>query len=105
MQIDYEDIRVMGNQIGNLIDLYKEYVAIDLRAMLYAAPNKSITLRDDMWVDCWNKGFSFLVKSVKLRSDNSVMIVGEYCGKEQVEFFSYIINFRQMKQIADQILP
>ena len=105
MQIDYEDMRVMGNQIDYLIDFYKESVIIDLRAMLYAAPNKSISLRDDVWVDCWNRGYSFLVKSVKLRNDNSVLIVGEYCEKEDVEFLSYINNFYKIKQIADQILP
>lgn len=104
MQIDYEDMRVMGNQIDHLINLYKEYVAIDLRTMLYAAPNKTITLRDDVWVDCWNRGYGFLVKSVKLRDDDSVMIVGEYCEKEDDEFLSYINNFKQIKQIADQIL-
>lgn len=104
MQIDYEDMRVMGNQIDRLIDFYKECVVIDLQAMLYATPNKTITLREDVWVDCWNRGWGFLVKSVKLRNDNSVMIVGEYCGKEDDEFLSYINNFNQIKQIADQIL-
>lgn len=104
MLIDYEDMRAMGNQIDHLIELYKEFVVSDLQAMLYAAPNKSITLREDVWVDCWNRGWGFLVKSVKLRNDNSVMIVGEYCGKEDDEFLSYIYNFKQIKQIADQIL-
>lgn len=104
MQINYEDMRVMGNQIDRLIDLYKECLVIDLQAMLYAAPNKTITLREDVWVDCWNRGWGFLVKSVKLRNDDSVMIVGEYCGKEDDEFLSYINNFNQIKQIADQIL-
>ena len=63
--LDYEDTKVMGNQIYHLIDLYKEYVTDDLRTMLYAAPNNSITLRNGVWVDCCNRGWGVSCKKHK----------------------------------------
>lgn len=108
MVIDFENIDILGRQIQTLEEDYKELAEFELAGWLRAAPNNEITLTESVYVDCYNRVYAFNVKKLKLRNknDNSVLIVGEYCNKEDVaEFFTSIWNFKQMKRIVEQIIP
>jgi len=108
MVIDFLDIVVLGRQIQTLEEDYKEIAEFELAGCLRTAPNNEMMLKESVLVECWNRRYSFNVKKLRLRqSDESVMIVGDYFGKEDIEeeFFSYIWNFKDMKRIVDQIIP
>lgn len=105
MKIDYNDTKHLGNQIQMLLDNYKEFAEQDILSIIRVAPEKKICLQEEVFVDTWNRAYTFTVKSLML-VNNNLMIVGKYCDKQDVcEFFSYISNFIQIKRIVDQILP
>ena len=107
MLIDFTDLRVLGRQIQTLEENYKETAEFEISELLRVAPNCELHLTESIMVDCFNRAYPFTVKKLKLRSknDNSVMIVGEYFGKDdKMEFFTSIWNFKQMKRIVDQII-
>ena len=107
MLIDFTDLGVLGSQIQTLEEVYKETSEFELVKWLRAAPNYELRLTESVIVDCYNRAYPFTVKKLKLRSknDTSVMIVGEYFGKDdKMEFFTSIWNFKQMKRIVDQII-
>lgn len=53
-------------------------------------------------VHTWNKGYDFTCKGLKKRaSDGSIMMVGTYCGKDDVEFLSYVHGYEQDKKMVE----
>ena len=109
VDIAYDDILVMGDQIHDLILLYKEYAEEDVKRWLMGTEKHESIVRGGIWCDFWNRGYPIKVNKVKLReSDKSVMVCGENLatGKDDdEEFFSYICNFRQMQQIVAEVIP
>lgn len=56
-------------------------------------------------IHTWNKGYDFTCKGLKKRaSDGSIMMVGTYCGKEDVEFLSYVHGYEQDKKMVETML-
>lgn len=108
MNIAYDDTIIMGQQIESLEYKYKNFVEEDIVYLLQQMPSHEMNLQDDLFVHFWNRGYPILVKKVRLReSDNALMVVGKSyfnAEKEDEEFFSYMMNFRQIKRIAEQIL-
>jgi hypothetical protein len=103
---DFDDINDFGDRIESLEELYRKLAEKEIFKLLKDSDNREITLKKLIVVDCWNRGYSFVVKKLKLRKDDSVMIVGDYAGKNDVtEFFSYICNFKHVKQIIEEVLP
>jgi hypothetical protein len=53
----------------------------------------------------WNKGYIFRCKGLKKRaSDDSIMMVGTYCGKDDEEFLSYVHGYEQDKKMVETML-
>ena len=108
LNIASDDILKMGNQLLNLERLYKEYAEEDVKNWLYGCKNNEYSFKDGIWCDFWNRGYPIKVTKVFLRkSDKSVMVGGINMvdGKEDEEFFSYIKNFREIKQVVEQVIP
>ena len=105
MNLDYKDIVHFGEQLLTLERMYKQFAEEDLREYLWW--RKSVKLNDNVLCSFWNRGYSIEVEEVKLReSDDSVMVCGKnlYDNKQTEEFFSYILSYRDMKRIVEQIL-
>ena len=55
-------------------------------------------------VETWNRGYDFTAKGImKRKGDGSIMIVGEYFGKEDSEFLSYVCGYKHDKTIFNAI--
>jgi hypothetical protein len=54
-------------------------------------------------VQTWNKGYLFYADMVFVREDGSVMMEGEYCGKRDNEFISYISNIKDVFQLYENL--
>lgn len=108
IEIDFTDIIGMGDRISFLERLYKEFAEEDVKNCLYGCKNHECSVRDGIWCDFWNRGYPIKVTKVFLReSDKSVMVGGINMAnnKEDEEFFSYIVNFREMKKIVEEVIP
>lgn len=108
VDIKCDNILEMGNQLRNLETLYKEYVEEDVKNYLYVCPNHEYSFRYGIWCNFWNRGYPIKVTKVFLRkTDKSVMVGGTNMldNKEDEEFFSYIMNYREIQQVAEQVLP
>jgi len=106
--IKLDNILEMGNQLRNLEYLYKEYAEEDVKNYLYGCPNHEYSFKDGIWCDFWNRGYPIKVAKVFLRDfDKSVMVGGINMvnGKEDEEFFSYMVNFREIRQVVEQVIP
>ena len=110
MEVDiaYDNILKMGDQLYNLEQLYKVYAEEDVKNWLYGCKNHEYSFRDGIWCDFWNRAYPIKVTRVFLReSDKSVMVGGLNMAndKESEEFFSYMMNFRQIQRVVEQVIP
>ena len=68
--------------------------------MRYIPGDEVLPFNKAVKVETWNKGYDFTVKGImKRKSDDSIMIVGEYFGKEDSEFLSYVCGYNHDKAI------
>lgn len=108
VDIKCDNILKMGNQLLNLEYLYKKCANEDVKSWLYGCKNYEYSFRDGIWCDFCNRGYPIKVTKVFLReSDKSVMVGGTNMldDKEDEEFFSYMMNLRQIQQVVEQLIP
>lgn len=68
--------------------------------MRYIPEDEVLPFNKAVKVETWNRGYDFTVKGImKRKGDESIMIVGEYFGKEDSEFLSYIFGYEHDKAI------
>lgn len=63
----------------------------------------SVALDRPVSVHTWNKGYDFTCQSLKKRADGCVMMVGEYCGKQDEEFLSHVYGYEQDKKVLEAV--
>lgn len=68
--------------------------------MRYIPGDEVLPFNKAVKVETWNRGYNFTAKGImKRKSDDSIMIVGEYFGKEDSEFLSYVCGYNHDKTI------
>lgn len=68
--------------------------------MRYIPGDEVLPFNKAVKVETWNRGYDFTAKGImKRKSDDSIMIVGEYFGKEDSEFLSYVWGYKHDKAI------
>jgi len=72
--------------------------------MKYIPGDEVLPFNEDVTVETWNKGYNFTAKGImKRKSDDSIMIVGEYFGREDRDFLSYVCGYKYDKAIFTAI--
>lgn len=93
------------SSIEHSIDNSKALLVCTVKDLLYYIDCEVvINLKEPCAIRTWNKGYDFTVTGFKKRkSDNSIMMCGKYCGKDETEFLSYIWGYDSVVKLTEAI--
>ena len=66
----------------------------------YLPVDTVLPLKEPCDINTWNRGYGFTVTGFKKRGDDSIMMCGTYCGKDDTEFLSYIYGFDSIEKLS-----
>ena len=81
-------------KIEHDIDIFKETLIDYIRTTYLPTEELKVPLKDKIPLETWNRGYTFFADKIFVRKDGCVMMEGEYCGKRDVEFISYIHHIK-----------
>lgn len=89
------DMKCLHDNLCTLVQNLFEYI-----------PSEQIMqLNEPCQIHTWNKGYDFICTGLKKRaSDDAIMMVGTYCGKDTTEFVSYVYGYDQDKKFINAII-
>lgn len=96
------------DNLFNALDKVDYYIELSRKALgtlmndffMYVPKDAIIPLKEPCDINTWNRGYDFTVTGFKKRGDDSIMMCGTYCGKDDTEFLSYIYGFDSIKKLS-----
>lgn len=97
------ELRKLKSEIEFKCELFKEALIDYIRTTYLPVEEFRVPLKEITPVHTWNKGYLFYADTVFVRKDGCVMMEGEYCGKRDNEFISYIFNIKDLFQLYENL--
>lgn len=95
---------LMGQVDCGMSQFHRDVGRFASEVMKYIPGDEVLPFNEAVTVETWNKGYSFTAKGImKRKSDDSIMIVGEYFGREDRDFLSYVCGYKYDKAIFTAI--